>query len=232
MLFVNKVVVTYDFPVLRKVSINVKKGEIVTVIGSNNAGKSTLLKSIVGLVPVDSGSIQFADKKIDNLRAYERARLGISYSQEGGQIFNSLTVGENLKTASSFSRAKKKRTESLELVSNLFPILKKREHQLAETLSGGERQMLSIGSSLMARPRLLLLDEPSFGLAPQLADAVFKIINDLQDKGITILLVEQNVPRGLKIADKAYLLEKGRVTLEGDPNELLRDPHIKEAYLA
>ncbi|MBS1717301.1 MAG: ABC transporter ATP-binding protein [Armatimonadetes bacterium] len=215
---------------LREVSIRVEKGEIVAIIGSNGAGKSTLLRTISGLIRPRSGTIKFKDKNIVGCPAYEIVKLGISHSPEGRRIFTNMSVLENLQLGA-FTRKDGEVGEDIEQVLNRFPRLRERIKQNAGTLSGGEQQMLAIGRALMSRPELLLLDEPSLGLAPNLVMEIFRIVSDLHDKGTTILIVEQNAHRALEIADRAYCLETGAVVLTDTGKALLDNPKVKEAYL-
>ncbi len=217
--------------VLWDVSLQVREGEIVAIVGSNGAGKTTLLNSILGLVRPASGSVTFLGKRIDHLPSHAIAELGIAIVPEGGRIFPDMSVRENLEMGAYPSRAWGQRKEALEYVYQFFPRLKERERQLARTLSGGERQMLAIGRALMSRPQLCFFDEPSYGLAPVLVAEIFRIMQSLRDQGITILLVEQNVRRALEIADRAYVLENGRICMEGACAELLESDHIRKAYL-
>ncbi len=217
--------------VLWDVSLQVREGEIVTIVGSNGAGKTTLLNSILGLVRPASGSVTFLGTRIDHLPSHAIAELGIAIVPEGGRIFPDMSVRENLEMGAYPYRAWGQRKEALEYVYQFFPRLRERERQLARTLSGGERQMLAIGRALMSRPKLCLLDEPSYGLAPVLVAEIFRIMQSLRDQGITILLVEQNVRRALEIADRAYVLENGRICMEGACAELLESDHIRKAYL-
>lgn len=217
--------------VLWDVSLQVREGEIVAIVGSNGAGKTTLLNSILGLVRPASGSVTFLGKRIDHLPSHAIAELGIAIVPEGGRMFPDMNVRENLDMGAYPSRAWGQRKEALAYVYQLFPRLRERDRQLARTLSGGERQMLAIGRALMSRPKLCLLDEPSYGLAPVLVAEIFRIIQSLRDQGITILLVEQNVRRSLEIADRAYVLENGRICMEGACYDLLESDHIRKAYL-
>jgi branched-chain amino acid transport system ATP-binding protein len=212
-------------------SITVGDNEIVSVIGANGAGKSTLLKAISGLVPVRTGVIQFEEKTINSLKPYEIVQLGIVQVPEGRGIFPSLTVLENLEMGSYISRAKKKRKESLDKAFALFPVLGDRKGQFAGSLSGGEQQMLAIGRALMSEPKLLLLDEPSMGLAPLLVKNIFEIISKIYQQGTAVLLVEQNVFHSLNICNRAYTLENGSIGLEGEGSQLLNNPHILKAYM-
>jgi branched-chain amino acid transport system ATP-binding protein len=213
------------------VCLEVHEAEIVALIGSNGAGKTTLLKTITGLLPPASGSVEFLGQRIDGLSPHSIVELGISHVPEGGKVFPDMTVRENLEMGAYPLHAWKQRQETLEQVYQFFPLLKERERQLARTLSGGERQMLAMGRGLMSRPKLCLFDEPSYGLAPLLVTEVFRIIQDLRNQGITILLIEQNVRHSLEIADRAYVLENGRVCLQGDCDELLHSDYVRQAYL-
>ena len=216
---------------LKGVSFEVPKGSIVTLLGANGAGKSTTLKSISGLVPPARGTVTFTGRRIDGLPSEQIVRLGISHVPEGRELFPELTVLENLKMGA-YTRTEKRAIErSLERAQAHFPILAERRLQLAGTLSGGEQQMLAIGRALMAEPRLLLLDEPSLGLAPMLVEEIFRIIREIHDNGTTVLLVEQNANKALSIADYGYVLETGTVSLAGDSRQLLRDDHVRRAYL-
>lgn len=217
--------------VLWSVSLQVQEGEIVAIVGSNGAGKTTLLHSILGLVRPASGSVTFLGQRIDRLPSYIIAEMGITAVPEGGRIFPEMSVRENLEMGAYPHRAWERRKEALEYVYQLFPRLKERERQLARTLSGGERQMLAIGRALMSRPKLCLFDEPSYGLAPVMVKEIFEIIQKIREQGVTVLLVEQNVRRALEIADRAYVLENGRICMEGECAELLESDHIRKAYL-
>ncbi len=212
------------------VSIEVKQGEIVAIIGSNGAGKSTLLRTISGLLRPRTGSITFEDEPIDARPAHEIVRLGVSQSPEGRRIFTNMSVLENLQLGA-FTRKDAGVGKDLEDVLVRFPRLKERIRQNAGTLSGGEQQMLAIGRALMSRPRLLLLDEPSLGLAPNLVTEIFKIVIDLNAEGVTILLVEQNAYRALDVAHRGYVLETGHIRLTDTGKALLSNPKVKEAYL-
>jgi branched-chain amino acid transport system ATP-binding protein len=216
---------------LKGVSFEVPEGSIVTLLGANGAGKSTTLKSISGLVPPARGTVTFTGRRIDGLPSEQIVRLGISHVPEGRELFPELTVLENLRMGA-YTRTDKRAIErSLEQAQAHFPILAERRLQLAGTLSGGEQQMLAIGRALMAEPRLLLLDEPSLGLAPMLVEEIFRIIREIHDNGTTVLLVEQNANKALSIADYGYVLETGTVSLAGDSRQLLRDDHVRRAYL-
>jgi len=232
LLKVNNIDVFYgNAQVLRDVSFEVKKGEVVSIIGANGAGKTTTINTISGVLKPTSGTIEFLGERIDGLLPYMIIRKGIAQIPEGRRVFPRLTVLENLRMGSYVPEARKRRKETLRLVFDLFPRLEERKKQLAGTLSGGERQMLAIARGLMSKPKLLMLDEPSLGLAPKLTLETFNVIKQLRDEGMTILLVEQSVYHALELADRAYLLETGRVILHGTGKELLNDPMIKEAYL-
>jgi len=213
------------------VSLNVDEKEIVALVGANGAGKTTMLNTLSGMIHPTSGSIQYCGQRIDRLLSYQIVKIGISHIPEGGKPFPDMTVRENLEMGAYNDATWRKREETLEQVYGIFPILKERERQLARTLSGGERQMLSIGRGLMSRPRLCALDEPSYGLAPLLVKEIFGVIKALRDQGMTLLLVEQNVQQSLEIADRGYVLENGRIVSEGKSRELLQNDHIKKAYL-
>jgi len=217
---------------IKGISFHVNRGEIVTLIGANGAGKTTTLKTISGLRGLSSGSVIFDGKDISKTPAHERVNLGISQAPEGRGIFPGMTVLENLEMGK-FHRKNRKNEmkEDLEMVYDLFPRLKERAFQDGGTLSGGEQQMLAIGRALMARPNLLLLDEPSMGLAPQMIANIFRIITEINKTGVTILLVEQNAQQALQRAHRAYILETGNVVKEAKASDLLNDPAVREAYL-
>jgi branched-chain amino acid transport system ATP-binding protein len=217
---------------IKGVSVVVNQGEIVTLIGANGAGKTTILKTISGLRPVSSGSITFDGVDINKVSAHKRVDLGISQVPEGRGIFPGMTVLENLEMGK-FNRKDRKdeMEEDLDRVYTLFPRLKERATQAGGTLSGGEQQMLAMGRALMARPKVLLLDEPSMGLAPQMIANIFRIITEINKQGVTILLVEQNAQQALQRAHRAYILETGNVTKEAAASDLLNDPAVREAYL-
>jgi len=216
---------------LQGVNFRVDDGQIVTLIGANGAGKSTTLNTISGLLQPRKGSMAFRDKDLTRVQAQDIVRLGVVQVPEGRKIFATLTVMENLEMGAYTRTNKAEIQSSLEQVFRSLPRLKERLRQLGGTLSGGEQQMLAIGRALMARPQLLLLDEPSMGLSPVLVEEVFNIIQDINAQGTAILLVEQNAQMALSVADRAYVLETGRVTLEGTGNELLHNPQVMEAYL-
>jgi len=213
------------------VSLRVDEKEIVALIGANGAGKTTLLNTISGLLRPASGSVEFLGKRIDGLPPHSIVELGISHVPEGRRLFADMSVRENLEMGAYVSEAWKRKEETLRQVYRIFPRLQERQGQLARTLSGGERQMLAIGRGLMSRPRVCLFDEPSYGLAPLLMAEIFRIIQGLRDQGIAILLVEQNVRQSLEIADRAYVLESGRIALEGNSKGLLQEELIRKAYL-
>ena len=217
---------------IKGISFVVEQGEIVTLIGANGAGKTTTLKTISGLRPVSSGSITYDGQDISKMAAHERVNLGISQAPEGRGIFPGMTVLENLEIGK-YSRKERKSemAEDLDMVYGLFPRLKERVGQAGGTLSGGEQQMLAIGRALMARPKVLLLDEPSMGLAPMMIQNIFNIITEINKQGVTILLVEQNAQQALQRAHRAYVLETGKVVKEAKAYDLLNDPAVRAAYL-
>lgn len=217
---------------LKGISLTVEEGEIVTLIGANGAGKTTTLRTISGLERPRQGQVIFEGREINHVPAHEIVYLGISQAPEGRKIFSTLTVQENLNMgAYSLGNDKEAIEENRRRVFKLFPRLEERKHQVAGTLSGGEQQMLAIGRALMARPKLLMLDEPSLGLAPMLVKAIFQTIREINEQGVTILLVEQNARAALRLADKGYVLETGRIVLSGSAQELMRDERVRKAYL-
>ncbi len=217
---------------IKGVSVVVNQGEIVSLIGANGAGKTTILKTISGLRPVSSGQIVFDGQEINKIAAHDRVGLGISQVPEGRGIFPGMTVLENLEMGKFFRKDRQSEMdEDLEKVFHLFPRLKERIGQAGGTLSGGEQQMLAIGRALMARPKVLLLDEPSMGLAPMMIQNIFNIITEINKAGTTILLVEQNAQQALQRAHRAYVLETGKVVKEAKASDLLNDPAVREAYL-
>ncbi len=220
-----------DLKILWDIDLEVNEGEIVTVVGSNGAGKSTTLKNISRLVSYSSGTISFNGIDLGKLDTHDVVELGIVQVPEGRRIFPELSVLENIRMGSYIKSARKYREANMERVFALFPRLKERAKQLGGTMSGGEQQMLSIGRGLMANPKLLLLDEPSLGLSPLLVKSIFEIIAEINGQGVTILLVEQNIYQSLRIADRAYVLETGRVVFTGKGRDLLEDEHVKKAYL-
>ncbi len=232
MLEIKTITVSYEIATaLWDISLSVKEKDIVSIIGSNGAGKSTILKTISGVIHPVKGTIFFQGKRIDHLQPYQIARLGISHVPEGRKIFPHLSVLENLKMGALPLKDQKKEEKILAYVFDLFPILKERQNQPGGTLSGGQQQMLAIGRGLMAAPKILLLDEPSLGLAPIIVDNVFDVIIRLNREGQTILLVEQNAYRSLEISNYGFVLETGRIVLEGETSKLIDDPHVKKAYL-
>jgi branched-chain amino acid transport system ATP-binding protein len=217
---------------VRDVSIDVPRGEVVTIIGANGAGKSTLLKSIVGLEPVAGGRISFDGQDITKTPAHRRTGMGVALSPEGRGVFSDQSVRDNLLLGAYSKKSDSARTEQkIEQFFTMFPRLKERQEQLAGTLSGGEQQMLAIARALMSEPKLLLLDEPSLGLAPLIIRDIFNTIRELRETGLTILLVEQMANQALGVADRAYVLETGRITLQGKGSDLLNDPKVRAAYL-
>ena len=215
---------------LNDVSIDVSPGEIVAIIGSNGAGKSTLLRTISGLLRPRTGTITFKDKNLCVIPPHEIVKLGISHSPEGRRIFTNMTVHENLQLGA-YTRTDGEVNADMEKILNRFPRLRERFKQNSGTMSGGEQQMLAIGRALMCRPEIVLLDEPSLGLAPNLVTEIFNIVLDLNKEGTTVLIVEQNANRALEIAHRAYVLETGNIVLTGTGKELLTNPKVKEAYL-
>lgn len=220
-----------DIRTLWDISFHVPVGKIVALVGSNGAGKTTALRALSNLIKVRSGKIVIDGQNTTALPGYRIAEMGVAHVPEGRQLFPLMTVYENLRIGSITPAAKSKREETLEEVFELFPILRDRRNQIAQTLSGGQQQMLAIGRGLMMRPKLILLDEPSLGLSPLVVSQIFETIQTINQKGITVLLVEQNVQRTLEMADYAYILENGRVAIEGKGGELVCDEHVRKAYL-
>jgi branched-chain amino acid transport system ATP-binding protein len=232
MLTIDKLNFSYgDMQVLWDIDLEVNEGEIVTVVGANGAGKSTTLKNISRLVRPQSGTITFQGEDMKSLESHQVVERGLVQVPEGRKIFPEMTVLENLRMGSFIKSARPDREKNVERVFEMFPRMKERENQLGGTLSGGEQQMLAIGRGLMANPKLLLLDEPSLGLSPLFVKIIFEIIKEINKQGVTILLIEQNVFQSLKIANRAYVLETGRVVLSGGGQELLNDDHVKKAFL-
>jgi len=232
LLSVDEINVFYgDLQALWDVSFNVDKGDIVGIVGSNGAGKTTALRAISGLVRPRTGSIQFLGQDLARIPPHRIVELGVAHIPEGRRLFPVYSVMDNLKMGAYTRKQIEKKDETLEWVFELFPILKERRNQQAGTLSGGEQQMLAIGRGLMSRPKLLMLDEPSLGLAPKVVLALFDLITKINEGGITVLLVEQNVRHALQLADRAYVLETGRTVLEGKGEELMDNEHVKKAYL-
>jgi branched-chain amino acid transport system ATP-binding protein len=232
MLEVSKLNVFYGkSQALRDVSMRVMETEIVALVGANGAGKTTLLNTISGLLRPASGSVEFLGERIDRLAPHKIMKLGVCQIPEGRKLFREMTVGENLEMGAYSAAAGRRKEETLEQVYEVFPVLKERRKQSAKKLSGGEGQMVAIGRGLMSNPRLCMFDEPSYGLAPKLFSEVLEVIKRLREQGITIFMVEQNVRQTLEIADRAYVLENGRIVLEGKGKELLEDERVKTAYL-
>lgn len=232
MLDIKNITVSYDIATaLWDVSLSVREGKIISIVGSNGAGKSTTLKTISGVVHPKEGTVSLNGQRIDHLPPHQIAQMGISHVPEGRRIFPHLSVIENLKMGSVPLKDQGRAEELLNYVFDLFPILAERQNQLGGTLSGGQQQMLAIGRGLMADPKILLLDEPSLGLAPIIVDTVFDVVIRLNRQGQTILLVEQNAYRSLEVANYAYVLETGRITMEGEATTLIDHPHVKKAYL-
>jgi len=229
---VKKVNLAYgQMQVLKEVSLQVREREIVSLIGANSAGKSSMLNAISGLVPISGGEILFEGKRIDFLPSHEIIENGIIQVPEGRRIFPFMTVKENLEMGGYNRRAREKSRESLQRVYELFPHLAERKDQLGESMSGGEQQMLAIGRGLMAGPKILMLDEPSLGLAPIVVEMIFHVLQEVNRREVTILLVEQNVKESLDISSRGYVLENGRVVLEGAGKDLLENSYLKKAYL-
>ncbi|WP_119459993.1 ABC transporter ATP-binding protein [Rhodospirillaceae bacterium SYSU D60014] len=216
---------------LRAVSLTVNQGELVTLIGANGAGKTTTLKAISGLLPPVGGSIHFEGEDITQASAKRILALGIAHCPEGRRVFPYMTVQENLEMGCYLRTDRSALTEDMERIFTRFPVLAERRSQMAGTLSGGEQQMLAIGRALMSRPKLVLFDEPSLGLAPNLVERTFDIIMEIRAQGTTVLMVEQNAYAALEMCDRSYLLESGQVALQGTGQDLLDDPHVREAYL-
>ena len=220
-----------DLQVLFDISMEIGEGEVVSLVGSNGAGKTTLLRIISGLEPVKSGSITYGGKDLTQLRAYEKADYGIAHIPQGRGILGSLSVKENLIMGAYPKSARAHMEENIEKSFEMFPILKERENQMAGSLSGGEQQMLAIARALMIRPKLLMLDEPSLGLAPIVVNDMFRIISEVAGQGMSILIVEQNLKQALSVADRGYVLETGRIVMEGKASALLEDKAVQAAYL-
>ena len=232
MLDIKNITVSYDIATaLWDVSLSVQEGKIVSMVGSNGAGKSTTLRAISGVIHPREGIISFHGQRIDHLPPHEIAMMGISHVPEGRKIFPHLSVVENLRMGALPVKEPKRVEQLLKSIFDLFPILAERQKQAGGTLSGGQQQMLAIGRGLMSDPKILLLDEPSLGLAPIIVDTVFDVVQHLNRQGQTILLVEQNAYRSLGISHYAYVLETGRIKLEGEASELIDNPHVKQAYL-
>lgn len=220
-----------DAQALSNVSLDVARGDLTAIVGGNGAGKTSLIRAITGIYSPRNGKISFNGKDITNLESHDIAELGLAHIAEGRQVFPTMTIQENLQVAGSLKRSRKHIPANLEQVYDFFPKLRDRKEQLAGTLSGGEQQMLAIGRALMEEPTMILFDEPSLGLAPIMVKEMFRLIRQLHEKGMTILLVEQNVMASLEIASKAYVLENGEITLSGDSKDLLHHEGVKKAYL-
>ena len=232
MLKISNLEVNYGkMQVIKGISLEVKEGELISVIGPNGAGKTTLIRTIMGLKKAASGSIFFEDKDITALPAWKRADMGIGYVPEGRRVFGNLTVEENLLTGCYKAKDNVRKRASIKRVYELFPRLEERKNQSARTMSGGEQQMLAIGRALVLEPRLLLIDEVSMGLMPIMVNTCFKIITDLNDSGITVLVVEQNANKALKIANRGYVIETGNIILEDDAKVLRENDVVQKAYL-
>ena len=232
MMTIDNIEVFYgEMQILFGVSLEVKEKEIVALIGSNGAGKTTTISAISGLIRPKTGQIIFCGEKINNMAPHKIVQLGIAQVPEGRRVFPSLTVLENLELGAFIKKSKAETKKTLEFVLELFPVLKERSRQRGGTLSGGEQQMLAIGRSLMAHPKILLLDEPSLGLAPLIVNEIYKTIKILNESGVTILLVEQNVFQALELSNRAYVYENGRVFLQGQSQELMQNTDIKRAYI-
>jgi branched-chain amino acid transport system ATP-binding protein len=232
MLAIDNIEVYYgNIHALKGVSLTVRQGELVALIGSNGAGKSTMLRTISGLMRPRQGTITYEGQRIDKLAVHTIVQMGLAHCPEGRRIFGRLTVAENLRLGAVTRRSPAEIVQTRDQVFDTFPRLKERGDQLANTLSGGEQQMLAIGRALMSKPKLLLLDEPSLGLAPMLVEAIFMTIEALRKQGTTILLVEQNARKALEVADRAYVLETGKVALEGSAAALRNNPQVEQAYL-
>ena len=213
------------------VSLTIDEAEIVALVGANGAGKTTLLNTISGLSRSASGRIEFCGKRIDGLKSHVIVDLGISHIPEGRRLFPDMSVRENLEMGAYLQRAWKEKEKTLAQVYQLFPKLRERQGQLARTLSGGEQQMVAMGRGLMSKPRLCIIDEPSSGLAPIVVDEIFRIIKELRDRGMAVFLIEQNVQQTLEIADRAYVMENGRIVIAGESKKLLKEELIRKAYL-
>ncbi len=232
MLRVNDIDVSYgQVQILRKVSFDIQEKEIVSLLGSNGAGKTTTVSAVSGILPVSHGQVVFMGEDITRVESYDRVEMGLVQVPEGRKLFPTLTVMENLEMGSYLKGPKALRQESMAFVFTLFPVLEKRKKQLGGTLSGGEQQMLAIGRGLMAKPKLLILDEPSLGLAPIVVDEIFGVIDKINKEGVMLLLVEQNVSQALSLSTRGFVLEQGRIALSGKGGDLLDNPHVKKVYL-
>jgi branched-chain amino acid transport system ATP-binding protein len=216
---------------VKGVDFEVHEGELVTLIGSNGAGKTTTMKAITGLLPVNDGSIQYLGQDIKGRGAWDLVKQGLAMVPEGRGVFTRMTITENLQMGAHIRRDKAGIAQDMERVFTTFPRLKERKDQLAGTMSGGEQQMLAMGRALMSRPKVLLMDEPSMGLSPIMVDKIFEVVREVHSQGVTILLVEQNASRALEIANRAYVMESGIISMSGDAKEMLNDPKVRAAYL-
>jgi branched-chain amino acid transport system ATP-binding protein len=232
LLTVNDIDVSYgQVQILRKVSFDILEKEIVSLLGSNGAGKTTTVSAVSGILPVSQGQVVFMGEDITRVESYDRVGMGLVQVPEGRKLFPTLTVVENLEMGSYLKGPKALRQETMAFVFTLFPVLEKRRKQSGGTLSGGEQQMLAIGRGLMAKPKLLILDEPSLGLAPIVVDEIFSVIDKINKEGVMLLLVEQNVSQALSVSSRGFVLEQGRVALSGKGGDLLANPHVKKVYL-
>ena len=232
MLSVNNLQVHYGMiQAIKDVSFEVNEGEVIALIGANGAGKTTILHTVSGLLQPTKGSVIFEGQDITKVPAHKIVSLGMAHVPEGRRVFAQLTVLENLKLGAYTRKDKNEMEETLKMIYKRFPRLEERKNQVAGTLSGGEQQMLAMGRALMSHPKIILMDEPSMGLSPIFVEEVFKIIRDISAEGVTVLLVEQNAKKALSIADRAYVLETGKIVLSGDANDLMNDDSIKKAYL-
>ena len=216
---------------IKGISFDVNEGEVIALIGANGAGKTTILHTITGLITADRGTVQFEGKEITKVPAHKIVGMGMAHVPEGRRVFANLTVLQNLKMGAYTRKDKNEIEQTLETVYTRFPRLKERQNQMAGTLSGGEQQMLAMGRALMSHPKIILMDEPSMGLSPIFVNEIFDIIKEVSESGTTVLLVEQNAKKALSIADRAYVLETGRITLEGKASDLLHDESVQKAYL-
>jgi branched-chain amino acid transport system ATP-binding protein len=232
LLRVNDIDVSYgQVQILRKVSLDIQAKEIVSLLGSNGAGKTTTVSAVSGILPVNQGQVIFMDHDITKVESYDRVEMGLVQVPEGRKLFPTLTVMENLEMGSYLKGPKALRQQTMASVFTLFPVLEKRRKQLGGTLSGGEQQMLAIGRGLMAKPKLLILDEPSLGLAPIVVDEIFRVIDRINKEGVMLLLVEQNVGQALALSARGFVLEQGRIAISGKGSDLLANPHVKKVYL-
>ena len=229
---IDKLEVSYgDLQILHGVSLSIHENEVVSLVGSNGSGKTTIINAISGIIPHQSGSISFLGERIDRLPSHKRVEIGLVQVPEGRRVFPELTVFENLRVGSYVPRAREERSASFKVIFDMFPILKNRENQMAGTLSGGEQQMLAIARALMSKPKILMLDEPSLGLAPLIVSEIYRIVEKINQKGLTVFLVEQNVKQALSLCQRAYVLENGKIVLSGEGEALLENDQVRKAYL-